>query len=116
MNKRLLFAVVFACGLTLALVGCSLNKVDSKVSQSVEQKVISYDGVESRTAYDLLKEKYKVEVDQSSFGVMVRSINGLKNSDKEFWLYSVNDKQPDVAADKYITKIGDKIKWEYKSM
>jgi hypothetical protein len=47
---------------------------------------------------------------------MVKSINGLAATDKEFWLYSVNGTQPNVAADKYVTKTGDKVVWEYKGM
>ncbi len=116
MNKKLLFVITVVCGLTLTLSGCNFKKADVSTSRTFSQEVINYDGVEGKTAYDILKEKYKVEADQSSFGVMVKSIDGLKNSDNKFWLYSINDKQPDVAADKYITKVGDKIKWEYKGM
>ena len=47
-------------------------------------------------------------------GVMINSINGLKATDKEFWLYSVNGQSGEVAADKFSTKTGDEIKWEYK--
>lgn len=116
MNKKLLFITAVICGLTLTLSGCNFKKVDTITNKTFGQEIINYDGIEGKTAYDLLKEKYKVEADQSSFGVMVKSIDGLKNSDNKFWLYSVNDKQPEVAADKYTTKAGDKIKWEYKGM
>lgn len=115
-KKRMLLIVATAILLTGTLTGCNLHKNTTAVSEVQEQKVIMYDGIDGKTAYDLLKEKYKVEADQQSFGVMVKSINGLVATDKEFWLYSVNDKPADVAADKYVTKTGDKVKWEYKGM
>ena len=116
MKKRIILALAIVFVLTGALTGCDLKRNTTAVSETQQQKVITYDGVEGKTAYDLLKEKYKVEADQQSFGVMVKSINGLATTDKEFWLYSVNDQQPNVAADQYVTKTGDKVKWEYKGM
>ena len=99
------------------------TKTQSSVAESVSEskstevsKIVTYNGVEGKTAFDLLNEKYTVEAETSSFGVMVNSINGLKNSDTEYWLYSVNDKSPDVGADKFFTKNSDQVKWEYKGM
>lgn len=116
MKERIILALAIVFVLSGTLTGCSLKPSTAAVSQTQTQKVITYDGVEGKTAYDLLKERYKIEADQQSFGVMVKSINGLAATDKEFWLYSVNDQQPNVAADKYQTKTGDKIKWEYKGI
>lgn len=93
-----------------------LENGSAQQTEVAEQKTISYEGQDGKTAYGILKENYQVEADESSLGVMVTSINGLKNSDGEYWLYSVNGRQPDVAADKYETKNGDKVLWEYKSM
>jgi len=114
-NKILIvaFAFVLATGF---LTGCEFKGNNTVSTETAEQKVIEYDGVEGKTAFDLLKEKNQVEADQQSFGVMIKSINGLAATDKEFWLYSINDKPADIAADKYTTKPGDKIKWEYKGM
>lgn len=116
MKRRIILILAIAFVFTGTLTGCALQKNTAAVSQTQQQKIITYDGVDGKTTYDLLKEKYVVEADQQSFGVMVKSINGLVATDKEFWLYSVNDQQPSVAADKYQTKTGDKIKWEYKGM
>jgi len=93
------------------------NATQTKQSVSSEaERVISYDGEEGKSAYEILKSKYEVEATEGSFGVMVSSINGLKATTTEFWLYSVNGTQPDVAADKYQTHAGDKITWDYKGM
>lgn len=69
---------------------------------------------EGQTVLDALKANAQVDYSDSSNGVLVNAINGIKNSDKEFWLYSVNGSDGLVAADKYICKNGDVIKWEYK--
>jgi len=92
------------------------NATTSSSLVSEQTKTINYDGVEGQSAYELLKSKYPVEASESSFGVMVLSINGLKATSTEFWLYSVNGQQLDVSADKYITHSGDKVTWEYKGM
>ena len=115
-KKRILVVGLMAIMLAGGLTGCNLKKSTSAITDQTQQKVITYNGVEGKTAYDLLREKYQVEADTSSFGVMVKSINGLAATDKEFWLYSVNGQQPSVAADKYQTKTGDKIEWDYKAM
>jgi uncharacterized protein YxeA len=80
-----------------------------------QSKVITYSGEEGKTVYEILKLGYQVEANEGSSGVMVNSINGLKATDKDFWLYSVNGQDATVAADKYFTKTSDQIKWEYKS-
>lgn len=77
-------------------------------------KSIAYSGEDGKTVYDILKLKYQVEATEGSYGVMVNSINGLKATDKEFWLYSVSGKSGDIAADKQATKSSDTILWEYK--
>ena len=69
---------------------------------------------EGQTALDVLKANTKVDYTDSSSGVLVNSINGITNTSDEFWLYSVNGNEATVAADKYICKNGDVVKWEYK--
>lgn len=80
----------------------------------VNLKVIELVGVEGKSVLELLEDKTKVEYTDSAGGAFITSINGIKNSDKEFWLYSVNGADATVAADKYATKSGDQVKWEYK--
>lgn len=92
------------------------HKTTTPTVSQEQSQTITYDGEESKSAYELLQSKYKVEATEGSFGVMVNSINGLKATTTKFWLYSVNGNQPDVAADKYQTHTGDKITWEYKGM
>ena len=90
------------------------NQPQSETSE--QARIITYAGQEGRSVCDILKESYMVEADESSFGLMVKSIDTLAATSSEFWLYSVNGEQPDVACDKYTTKDTDEITWEYKGM
>jgi len=82
--------------------------------EQINLKIVDLIGVEEKSVLDLLKDKTKVEYTDSASGVFITEINDIKNTDKEFWMYSVNGVDAAVAANKYITKDGDKIKWEYK--
>ena len=55
-------------------------------------------------------------VKNSVYGKYVYSICGLAEKDcgsKSGWTYKVNGKMPNVSADKYVLKSGDKIEWVY---
>lgn len=55
-------------------------------------------------------------VKNSAYGKYVYSICGLAEKDcgsKSGWTYKVNGKMPNVSADKYVLKSGDKIEWIY---
>jgi len=93
--------------------GASKPFSEAQVEQ-INLKVVELTGVQGKSVLDLLKDKTAVEYSDSASGAFITSINDIKNTDKEFWLYSVNGVDATVAADKYITKDGDQIKWEYK--
>ena len=81
-------------------------------------KVTTYSSVLAKTAFEAL-EKVAVEngitmdVKKYDFGMMVNSIAGSENSKDLSWIYYVNGKSPDVGADKYELKDGDKIEWKF---
>lgn len=55
-------------------------------------------------------------VKNSAYGKYVYSICGLAEKDcgsKSGWTYRVNGKMPNVSADKYVLKSGDRIEWIY---
>lgn len=112
----LIIGVVVLAGLGLAGCNWQTNPFHKEVAQTavVQSKVIEYDGKAGQTVYDLLKANDTVQASTSSAGAMVTSINGLSQTDKEFWMYSVNSVDGDVGADKYVTKDGDKVKWELR--
>jgi len=82
--------------------------------QTQEVKTISYLGVEGKNALELLRNTHQVDFQTSDFGVFVTEIDGVKNTSDTFWMYYVNDKLAEVAADQYVTKEGDKIEWKYE--
>ena len=117
-KKNALIVFVSIAIISTFLTGCTLKKEAAINSNSaaLQQKMIEYHGEEGKTAFDILKSSHQVDSKDSSLGVMVNSIDGVKSTDKDFWLYSVNGSEPSVSADKYQTKSSDIIKWEYKGM
>ena len=85
-----------------------------KFVEAPKVKVINYDGVEGKNTLELLQSSHTVEAQESSLGIMVKSIDGLASDANNFWLYTVNGESVNVGADKYITKASDKIRWEFK--
>lgn len=73
----------------------------------------SYDGIDGKTALDLLKAKYqKVETQSSSVGDFVTAIDGKKaDPAKEYWAFYLNGALASEGAGTYITKSTDKIEW-----
>ena len=116
--RKVSVGLVFVVLVTFGLAGCNLNsgifKKEVAETTKVQTKVVEYQGKEGQTVYDLLKSNNEVQADISSFGVMVKGINGLSQTDKEFWTYTVNGVSAEVGADKYVTKNNDKVKWELK--
>jgi len=115
--RKISWLLVPVIALGIVLTGCNkLETTSPTASQSeVVQKEVSYEGVDGKTAYQLLTELHQVQADSSSVGVMVKSIDGISQTDNEFWLYDVNGKEPSVGADKYETKSGDIVRWQLKS-
>ncbi|NIM47623.1 MAG: DUF4430 domain-containing protein [Candidatus Aenigmarchaeota archaeon] len=117
-NKELIVAVVIS---TLFL-GLGIYKVTDKtketptsvVKEQKNPKLIQYEGREGKSVFELLKAGNQVVASESSLGVFVSEINGIKNTENEFWLFYVNDKLAEVSADTYITKDGDKIEWRFE--
>lgn len=77
----------------------------------------TYSGVLALTAYDVLKNSpYEVVVKQYDFGIMVTSIKGMENTKERAWMYSVNGKHGETAADKYVLHEGDRIEWKFTKL
>ncbi|MGI6104810.1 MAG: DUF4430 domain-containing protein [Raoultibacter sp.] len=69
------------------------------------------------TPLDMLEQAgLTYEAEQSSYGSLVKSIDGVAQGDHgsmSGWLYFVNDDWVDESADKYEVKEGDSIKWVF---
>lgn len=78
--------------------------------------IIELAGRDSLTVLDLLEQIHQVEKVNTALGVFVKGIDSLESSSTLFWVYSVNDSMPEIAADKYQTKDGDQVRWHYRKM
>lgn len=119
MRKYLLqFTVCFIIGL-LIFTSCSKQekasdepKVESSVHDSLAIEMVGEDGM---TAFDILNEQHEVGYQSSAMGVFVKMIDSVEIGDGYYWLYSVNDSMAQEAADKLVTKSGDKIVWYFRN-
>ncbi|OGG11690.1 hypothetical protein A2Z00_00685 [Candidatus Gottesmanbacteria bacterium RBG_13_45_10] len=81
-------------------------------------KIASYDGIPAQTVFDALKEVSTQRHDtlatkQYDFGIFIEAIGEYANTKDNAWVYSVNGKSGEVAADKYVVKNGDIVEWKY---
>lgn len=81
---------------------------------SKDSIVIELVGRDSATVFDLLDEAHEVERRLTAMGVFVTAIDSLANSSSAAWVYTVNDTTPKLAADKMVTRAGDRVKWLYR--
>lgn len=76
---------------------------------------------ESATVFEILSQlceenDLNLVAEDSDFGVFVKQIGKKGNTKDLFWLYFVNGKMAEVAADKYELKEGDLVEWKYQKM
>jgi hypothetical protein len=67
------------------------------------------------TAFDVLNSTYEVEYSDSDFGVFVTSINGVVMNDTHSWIYLVNSRPPEVAANRFDLSNRDNVTFRYIS-
>ena len=82
------------------------------------EKFINEATVSAQTAYEALQiltnqQQVTIKSKQYDFGVFVEGIGGVENTKEKSWIYFVNGKSPEVAADKANLKEGDKVEWKY---
>lgn len=125
MVEGLSIANIVAIVLLIVLVGFAgnfLGKYSENNSKNTEKEVASvqsvvYFGEDGKSALELLKNNTnEIQTQDSSLGVFVLSINGVSNTDNQFWMFYVNDQLSSVAADQYQTKNEDKIEWRYEKL
>ncbi len=93
----------------------AVKQTAAQITSNANGTIVSYEGIEGETALDLLKSGAEVITQESSFGEFVSAINGVEQTDTEFWLYYVNDEAASVGAGEYITKGGDKVEWRLEN-
>lgn len=75
-------------------------------------------GAEEATVYDLLelvtaREKLVLETEAYDFGKLIKAIGDKENTREFAWIYFVNGKSGEVAADRQVVKGGDLVEWKY---
>ena len=113
----------------LTMIGCSKQADTSKTADtqsavadtarsavSRDSAFIELTGADSITVFDLLKSAHQVDYLVTAGGVFVKSIDSVTNGTSVFWIYSVNDTNPKVAADRMLTRTGDRVVWHFRKM
>lgn len=104
------------------------KSVSSTITPAILEQTLSIDfgdgskiseKVTAQTAYDALqktasKKNLILEFKEYKYGLMVEKIGQKQNSNDSAWMYSVNGKPGQIAADRYVVYPGDKIEWKYE--
>lgn len=107
-KKYFLISLIFAS--VFLLTACS-----PKAPVTETKNKISYPCLKDKTALDSLTANGNtMEFQESSYGKMVTSINGLTQTDGKYWQYLINDQSAQVGADAYKCQGGETIIWELK--
>lgn len=73
----------------------------------------------TQSAYQALVKVAKdnnlsVEVKQYKYGVMVEKVGDVGGTQNSAWMYFVNGKPGQIAADRYVLHPGDKVEWVFQ--
>jgi len=91
------------------------QKLEGEVK--VASEAITYDGVEGKTALELLKASHSVKTKEfSGIGEFIKEIDGKAAESGYFWAFYLNGAQATVGASSYVTKVGDKIEWKLEKL
>ncbi len=114
-------AIGLILGLLLLPAGCGEKKGETnnttkiaEKSEPVDSLVITLQGVDGKSVYELTKEHHQVESVESAVGEFVHTIDSVSINSDYGWMYSVNDTMGQVASDKYITHDSDVVQWHYR--
>jgi hypothetical protein len=127
MSGYRIFVVVLCCLACGVPIGCggktdtakqaAPNPADTALPPvSRDSVVIELAGKDSVSVFELLRGSHAVCFQSTIGGVFVKQIDSAKNSASAFWIYSVNDTMPKVAADRMLTRTGDRVKWHLRKM
>ena len=91
------------------------SQQQASATQQANGQYVTYQGMDGRSALELLAVFHKVDTKQTSFGPMIVGIDGVEPDSSHYWAFYVNGKLADVGADQYVTDNGDKIEWKVES-
>ena len=101
------------------VISCGTEKKETNQAAPLPEKtrdslIISYAGADSMSVLALLEAGHEVVSVSSALGTFVKTIDGIENSQRLFWFYSVNNVMGDIAADQYMTSPEDTIRWHFR--
>ena len=79
---------------------------------------VAYEGVDGKTAAEVLKSFHTVETQEfPGVGEFVSRINGVpEDTSKYFWAFYVNGEMAQVGASQYVTKSTDFVEWKLEEI
>mgnify|MGYP001057667523 CR=1 FL=1 len=102
LRQAAMFAIVTICATIVCMVGC--NSADDAADTSAatldpaDSLVLVMVAEDTSTALELLAANYEVSSHSTTMGVFVKAIDSLEGGGNAFWVFSVNDTMPQVAA------------------
>jgi hypothetical protein len=88
-----------------------------KATISLDGKTVSYHGVAGKNALEPLKAQATVVTEETIYGELVTSINGVSADSKtEYWAFYVNGSLSSVGAGSYTVQQGDSLEWRLESL
>jgi len=105
----------------------TIQDQETQVTLKINTGVNSYEYSEKikkdATVFDLIKEtstkeNFSLEYQNSSMGVFVEGIYGVKNDNQaqKYWTFLVNGDFAEVGASQYKLSEGDVVEWKYGEM
>lgn len=83
---------------------------------AIGRKVISYEGIEGKTALELLQSSHETVTKTSSYGEYVESIEGITGgAEGRYWILYVDGQMSNIGAADLQTKDGQKIEWKFET-
>jgi hypothetical protein len=82
------------------------------------EKIATYSGIAAHNAFEILtvvtkKENIPLVTKTYDFGVFIQKIGEKESGTALAWIYFINGKSGDVAADKATLTSGDVVEWKY---
>lgn len=71
---------------------------------------------DSRNVFAQTIAAHKVEYDSVEAGVFVKAIEGVSQSKRAYWLYTVNSAPGNIACERFPVAPGDTIVWKLTSL
>ncbi|MFA5778244.1 MAG: DUF4430 domain-containing protein [Candidatus Paceibacterota bacterium] len=99
------------------------NEVSNKIVKTfLEINGQRYEGVitEGMSVYDFmdkLRQEGKINFTDKNYigmGKFIETINGIKNSGGQNWIYYVNEKKAQIGVSNYKLNPGDVVSWKYE--